>query len=197
MPREIVFNKFITVTWRGVKRSDDGGQAVTSETGIHDSLMKTDLLSARNDINPIDLQGYPARDAITALIMLSWLLSESLRFVSPTVDPAVVKVSQVHNIPSYPVKSTLTHKQFSQVAFPARFSDLTPACCSLFSHRLHTPCHLYSPDLIILIICAESANHEVTNRTAIRFLILLPSVSLFSSQPSVMVICYSHISDYE
>jgi len=79
--------------------------------------MKIDLLSARNYMNPIDLQGYPARNAVTVLIMLSWLLSGSL-------DPAVIKVNQVHIIPYYPVTSTLTYKQFSQVAFPLRSSAL-------------------------------------------------------------------------
>lgn len=123
MPWEIVFNKYITVTWRGVKRLDHGGQAVTRETGTHDSLMKIDLLSARNDTNPIDIQGYPVRNAIAVLIMPSWLLSGSLRFVNPTVDPAVIKVNQVHIIPYYSVTSTLTYKQFSQVALPLRFSD--------------------------------------------------------------------------
>jgi len=85
--------------------------------------MKIDLLYERNNKNPIDLQGYPARNAITVLVILSWLLSGSLRFVSPTVDPALIKVNQVHIIPSYPVRSTLTYKQFSQVVFPFRFYD--------------------------------------------------------------------------
>jgi len=123
LPWEIAFNKYITVTWRRVKRSDHGGQAVTKETGTNDSLMKIELFSARNDNNPVDIQGYPALNAITILIMPSWLLSGSLRFVSPTVDPAVIKVNQVHIIPYYPVTSTLTYKQFSQVSLPLRFSD--------------------------------------------------------------------------
>jgi hypothetical protein len=160
MPWVIVVKIYITVTWRGVKRSEHGGLVVTLKTGMQHSLLKTDLFSTTNDKNPIDLQGYPVRIPIAVLIMLSWLLSGSLRFVSPTMDPPVFKVNQVHISHFIAVRSHLTYKQFSQAAFPLRFSDWTPECSSPFSHRLYTLCHLYSPDFIILIIYFASGNHE-------------------------------------
>ena len=92
---------------------------------MHDSLMKIDLLSARNYTNPIVLQGYPAGIPITVLIMLSWFLSGSFRFVSPTVDPTVIKVNQVHIILSYPVRSTLTLRRLMSYIYGTPILDVS------------------------------------------------------------------------